>query len=286
MQTQSATRLGHPTRSHTSALLGLGTSLKAASGDPEKDVQKPVPVLSLVKECGFFSVSGDVFYWKVPPAYVSDLRATTFVPKLNGTLLVQLTWTWPGAHMLTGIASGVTIRASEDKDQLLKNFDNQTEITRADVVEGNLDPLPPGSKHVVTIALPSTFASLEGDGEYRWSASIAIRVTNSYGLSSKTSWVVDVSHTPQGIETWVTATTGAGVTVTTETATPADKEDSESSAWFPVMGVGIIILLVGVALLAAYLTAIRKGMEENARNDVLTGETSKSQEEPLTKTVG
>ncbi|XP_077547786.1 calcium-activated chloride channel regulator 3A-1-like [Haemaphysalis longicornis] len=282
VQTQNTTRLGFPRRPHAAIGLGLGSSLNAPSGDRDEDVQEPVPVHSLVKQCGFFSVTTDIFYWQLPPAYVSDLRVTATVPKPNGTLLVQLTWTWPGAHMHIGNASGVIIRASEDKDQLLKNFDNQTQITS--VVEGNLDPLPPGSKHVVTIALPSTFASLGGDGEYRWSASIAIRVMNSYGLSSTTSWVVDVSHTALGIETWVTATTGAEETVTTETAAPKDKKDSESSAWFPLMCVGIIILLVAAVLLAAYITAIRKGMD--APNELLTGEASKSQEEPLTKTVG
>ncbi|XP_077547785.1 uncharacterized protein LOC144160039 [Haemaphysalis longicornis] len=204
---------------------GLGSSLNAPSGDRDEDVQEPVPVHSLVKQCGFFSVTTDIFYWQLPPAYVSDLRVTATVPKPNGTLLVQLTWTWPGAHMHIGNASGVTIRASQDLDQLQKNFDNQTEITSANVVEGNLDPLPPGSKHVITIALPATFASPQSDGEYSWSALIALRVTNSYGRSSKTSYIVDASYTPQGIETWVTATTGAGVTVTTEKAAPTENEE-------------------------------------------------------------
>ncbi|XP_077546668.1 calcium-activated chloride channel regulator 2-like isoform X1 [Haemaphysalis longicornis] len=285
---------------------------------------------------GQIEVTSDIYDEDLPPGPIRDLKVADVQPGSNGMLLVQLTWTWPGAHLITGMASSVTIRASQDFTGLTSNFDNQTAITSANVVAGNLDPLPARTTHVVTIALPATFTSLQSDGHDDCTAQIAIRVTNSYGRSSDTSNVVCAWYADRPVETGVTVktetemtvTSQTGVTVTTETdvtvtsqtgvtaptetandrnsnrptvttetATSstvkihttkkvfADEEDSESSAWFVLISVCIVILVLAAVLLALYITAVKKRIEENTRDDLLTEKSSKSQAETATETV-
>lgn len=155
---------------------------------------------------GSFQVTDDIWEQQVPPRDISDLDVADVQPGPNGTLLVKLTWTWPGAHLNSGNASSVEIRAGKEHRRLKESFESGVEITEGNVVEGDLNPLPPGAKHVVTLSLPAVFASPQGSGVSNWNVYLAARVSNSDGLKS-TSNTAYASYIPDLVPTTVTTTT-------------------------------------------------------------------------------
>ncbi|XP_070396061.1 calcium-activated chloride channel regulator 1-like isoform X2 [Dermacentor albipictus] len=145
---------------------------------------------------GSFEVAADIREEHLPPLGVFDLRVTSLTPGKNGTLLVKVTWTWPGAHLTSGKASFAELRVSAHYEELLSRFDEQAQITDADVLHGSLAPLPSGAKHVVTVHLPATFSTSGADGELVYTAFLAVRFGNSEGLKSNISNIVSVYHSP------------------------------------------------------------------------------------------
>lgn len=181
---------------------------------------------------GSFQVTEDIVQKQVPPGDIRDLAITGIHPGANGSMVVELTWTWPGAHLTYGNASGVEIRASREFGVLSSAFEKQTKITEADVVQGNLDPLPPGAKHTVSVHLPRILSTLRPDGSLDWSGYLAVRITNADGLHSKTSNVVQVSHTAPPVTTTV-ATTTTEVTTTVATTTQASTTEEATTTEVP-----------------------------------------------------
>ncbi|XP_077495680.1 calcium-activated chloride channel regulator 1-like [Amblyomma americanum] len=192
---------------HTTAEVENGTSSGGQEVDP----------FQRVASGGSFQVTEEILEEQVPPGDIRDLAVAATRPGENDTLLVTLTWTWPGAHLTSGNASSIEIRASKDHGKLNSDFESQTAITKTDVVQGNLDPLPSGTKHVVTVSLSRAFATSRADGAADWNAYLASRVANSAGLKSKTSNVVPVSYTPPPVTTTVDTTTVATTTPSTTT---------------------------------------------------------------------
>ncbi|XP_077547782.1 calcium-activated chloride channel regulator 1-like [Haemaphysalis longicornis] len=221
---------------------------------------QPVDDFQRVASGGSFQVTADIVEKQVPPGDIRDLSVADVQQGSNGTLLVQLTWTWPGAHLTAGKASAVELRASDDYTNLRSSFDNQTEITNAKVVVGNLDPLPSGARHVVTVALPAIFATPRSDGESNWSVYIAARVRNSDGLSSDTSNIAVASYTPPPVTTTVAITTTTPATTTTEVSTTQETTTEEVMAAQGVSQPSKVVLsswawiLIGVA--AAFVVII------------------------------
>ncbi|XP_077497496.1 uncharacterized protein LOC144108090 [Amblyomma americanum] len=78
--------------------------------------------------------------------------------------------------------SGQEIGVSKHDAGLEVDFGNQTVITEADVVEGNLDPLSSSDRHITTLSLPRTFSSLGQDGSLNWHTDLTAQVANSEGL--------------------------------------------------------------------------------------------------------
>ncbi|KAH7974119.1 hypothetical protein HPB49_010207 [Dermacentor silvarum] len=133
-----------------------------------------------------FKVTRDLRQTDVPPGSIMDLRAVEGHVEVDGTPIVRLTWTWPGAHMTHGIAAAVEIRGGTNRDDLESHFDRHEVISN--VVKGNLDPLYAGSKHDVTIALPRNWVTTTYDhGEFNLKAYLAARVINADGLMSEPS---------------------------------------------------------------------------------------------------
>ncbi|XP_077547778.1 uncharacterized protein LOC144160033 [Haemaphysalis longicornis] len=62
----------------------------------------PVESFQRVEEGGSFEIIGDRSTEDLPPGNIRDLRVADLQPGSNGMLLVQLTWTWPGAHLTYG----------------------------------------------------------------------------------------------------------------------------------------------------------------------------------------
>ncbi|XP_075526812.1 uncharacterized protein LOC142558563 [Dermacentor variabilis] len=156
---------------------------------------------------GSFQVTEPIFESHVPPGTIRDLAAADVRPGENGTLLVELTFTWPGTHLTRGKASSVEIRASKDYAKLKSDFGSQTRIAEFSATERILE-------HVVLVSLPSFLATPQQDGASRWNAYVAARATNKDGLKSNSSNVVPLDYT-----TTLLSTTVATTTVTTSEAT-------------------------------------------------------------------
>ncbi|UYV76180.1 hypothetical protein LAZ67_13002953 [Cordylochernes scorpioides] len=87
----------------------------------------------------------DVF----PPCPVTDRKVT----KINGDV-VSLRWTSPGDDLDYGNVSSIEVRFGENFKTLLKNFTSSKMVVEKDLVDGTLDPPPPGHYHEISIKVP------------------------------------------------------------------------------------------------------------------------------------
>ncbi|KAK8756686.1 hypothetical protein V5799_000610 [Amblyomma americanum] len=224
--------------------------------------------------CGHLNVTKDITIKQVPPGKILDFAVKDVRPGKRNSCLVQLTWTWPGAHIKSGKASALEIRVANNSWDLIYDFENQVEITEANVAEGNLDPKPPGGQHNVTLSLPPTFSSLRQDGEFNCQVYVGARVVNTDGLKSTTSRVVPVFYYPRPVTTTVAATTKATTTraptskVTTTQAEGAAKESIQGSDlvaspffWVAVCCIAAAIVIVIAVAVSAILN--REEVEES-----------------------
>ncbi|XP_077497514.1 calcium-activated chloride channel regulator 1-like [Amblyomma americanum] len=221
-----------------------------------------------VADCGSFYVTKDITIHHVPPGRISSIHAYTTPGKKN-TLLVQLTWTWPGAHLAYGKVSAVVIRVATFIDDLLNDFENQAEITEANVVEGNLDPKPAGAQHNATLSIPLTFCSFDPTYPLYWHFWLGVQVSNSDGLTS-TSKTVDVSCGPPPATTTLAPTTKATATraptskVTTTQAEDAAKESIRESDFVasPFFWVGLSFIAAAIVIVIAVAVSAILNREE------------------------
>lgn len=237
----------------------LVNSTAKATNTTGEEVVEP---FERVASGGSFQVTVDIVEKQVPPGDIRDLTLTGVRPAANDSLVVELTWTWPGAHLTYGNASAVEIRVGKEYAKLSSAFEKQTKITTADVVQGNLDPLPPGSKHTVTVSLPRILSTRRPDGALDWSAYLAARVTNAEGLHSKTSNIVQVSHNSPPVTTTV-ATTTTHVLTTVPSLT--GKQANQSSSFAVSDWVWILIGCVAAAIVVGALLAIFIKMNPSKR---------------------
>ncbi|KAH7974756.1 hypothetical protein HPB49_019086 [Dermacentor silvarum] len=63
---------------------------------------EPIDPFQLEIDLGSFEVTDDLHEHMVPPVAVRDLSVFKARPGKNGTLLANMTWTWPGKHMTHG----------------------------------------------------------------------------------------------------------------------------------------------------------------------------------------
>ncbi|XP_049513315.1 uncharacterized protein LOC125940788 [Dermacentor silvarum] len=129
----------------------------------------------------------------VPPVEMRDLKVSHAGQGENGSLLVNMTWTWPGKHMNHGNASSIDIRASKDFKSLEDDFESQVQIDSTSLVQGDLEPRPGGTTNVVTISLSREWAK-ETPNFTMWRVKFAARVNNSYGLMSGISNIAQLSY--------------------------------------------------------------------------------------------
>ncbi|XP_070397165.1 calcium-activated chloride channel regulator 1-like isoform X1 [Dermacentor albipictus] len=156
--------------------------------------QEPTAPFQRVTVGTYFKLDRDLQQKDVPPGIIWDFRAVSGYVDFDRTPIVCITWTWPGAHMTDGKAAGVEIRGGTDEDYLRSHFDSHEVLSN--VRKGNLQALPPGSQHEVTIALPRNWAtSSQGDTDFKLEAYLAARVINAEGLKSKLSGTTTVRFT-------------------------------------------------------------------------------------------
>ncbi|XP_077547789.1 calcium-activated chloride channel regulator 1-like [Haemaphysalis longicornis] len=250
-----------------------------------REVSQPLENFQRKQLGGSFAVTKNIVEKNVPPGNIRDLKVAYARPGSNRTLLVQLTWTWPGAHLTDGKASAVTIRASKDYASLKSSFHRQTEISAASVVVGNLNPLPYGARHVVTVALAATFATLRSDGEYVWSVFIAARITNSDGLSSDTSNTAAAWYAPPRAKTRVTVSDRTAAPKTTEISTTEDVTTAEGGIQSSnvVLSIGVLILIVVAAavLLALNAIAVMRRFDVESSTSLGSYPPSENRKQPL-----
>ncbi|XP_070397186.1 calcium-activated chloride channel regulator 1-like isoform X1 [Dermacentor albipictus] len=253
--------------------------------------REPTAPFQRVAYGSYFKVTRDLWQTDVPPGQIRDLKAVDGYVEIDRTAVLRLTWTWPGARMTHGLAAGVEIRGDTSRDNLERDFDSQELLSN--VVKGNLDPLPPGSKHDVSIALPRDWeTTTPDDSAFKLTAYVAARVINADGLKGKPSRSLPieyefsnisakslttrasistraVSHRKPGAATTTTpekpymltgsATTSTGPTKTDPArepaaATTADAENATKNDDQPVI---LWILLALVAAIVIMFIAIR-----------------------------
>ncbi|XP_070396063.1 calcium-activated chloride channel regulator 3A-1-like [Dermacentor albipictus] len=244
---QNGTRLAYPVDSsacgfgmamHTASDQGTvaGASLDFASEHPIDDFKlvntttiattdnatsiEFVDPFERVASGGSFQVTEPIFESHVLPGTIRDLAAADVHPGENGTLLVELTFTWPGTHLTSGKASSVEIRASKDYAKLTSDFGSQTKIAEFNATEPSLE-------HVFVVSLPSFLATPQQDGASRWNAYVAARAANKDGLKSNTSNVVPLDYTTPLLSTTVATTT---VTTSEATSTAAATKTTTTNA--------------------------------------------------------
>ncbi|KAL3204330.1 hypothetical protein MRX96_041255 [Rhipicephalus microplus] len=213
---------------------------------------KPTGAFQRVVYVGSFEVTENIVQSDVPPGNIRFFKAVKIRPGANDTLEVQFSWTWPGAHMTIGNASAVDIRASKDEVKLYKEFEKQKRMTAADVVEGNLDPLPAGSKHKVTLVFPSEWAERQPSGALWWMIFLAARAVNSDGLNSHGFNVFRLLYLTSPVTTTVATTITVGTT-TENTTSPTTTEaatrgPSHLWVWFLITGIAVVIVIVAVLI--------------------------------------
>ncbi|XP_072140670.1 calcium-activated chloride channel regulator 3A-1-like [Dermacentor andersoni] len=170
----------------------------------------PTVPFERVAYCGYLNVRRDMRQTDVPPGRLTDLDFFDGYVESDRTAVIIITWTWPGAHMTHGKAAEVEIRGSTNKTNLQRDFDSQ--VLLSNVVEGNLDPLPAGSKHNVSIALPREWeTSKPGDRDFTLEGYLAARVINADGLKGKLSRIREMSFLVVNF-TAESLTTGASIT--------------------------------------------------------------------------
>ncbi|XP_075526667.1 calcium-activated chloride channel regulator 1-like [Dermacentor variabilis] len=152
---------------------------------------EPTPPFQRVIAGGSFTVASNLLQADVPPARIFNFQLDGGHVLKDRTPIITLKWTWPGAHMTNGKATSVEIRGGTDEGGVFNDFDSQ-ELLKS-VVKGNLEPLPAGSKHMVTISLPRRWATApRGNDSFYLTAYLAARVLNAEGLKSKRSNVIRV----------------------------------------------------------------------------------------------
>ncbi|XP_049513416.1 calcium-activated chloride channel regulator 1-like [Dermacentor silvarum] len=171
---------------------------------------------------GSFQVTEPIFESDVPPGNIRDLAVADTRPGENGTLQVELTFTWPGAHLTSGKASSVEIRASKDYAKLKSDFRSQTKISEFNVTERGLE-------HAIIVSLPIILATPQQDGASTWNAYVAALATNKDGLKSTPSNVVLLDYTPP----LLTTTTTTAATTTTEIITPRERATTNAAITTP-----------------------------------------------------
>ncbi|XP_049513843.1 uncharacterized protein LOC125941010 [Dermacentor silvarum] len=154
---------------------------------------KPIGPFQREVDGGSLHVTGNLHKHMVPPMTVRDLYVSDARPGKNGTLLANLTWTWPGKHMDHGTASSIDIRASKDFKSLDDHFESQVQIDSMSLVQGDLIPRPGGTTHVVTISLTHEWAE-ERENFTMWRVKFALRVNNSYGRMSGLSNIAQLAY--------------------------------------------------------------------------------------------
>lgn len=149
----SKTRLGAPKMNSASSRQGWSREKRSVGiGD------SPVTEFSRYENAGSFVVHKLQRAVVYPPASVRDLRVESASRAENGSRIVTISWTSPGAHLDQDVCSRLQVHAGTSPSSLLiVQGHNVHNVSESDVTEGTLVPTSPGSRQVVTFLLPTTW---------------------------------------------------------------------------------------------------------------------------------
>ncbi|XP_065281766.2 calcium-activated chloride channel regulator 1-like isoform X2 [Dermacentor albipictus] len=234
-----------------------------------------------------FKVKNNLVETDVPPGCIWDLKTAGGHVELDRTPIVTLTWTWPGARMTDGKAAALELRGGTDEDRVFSDFDSQELMSS--VVDGNLEPLPAGSKHMVTISLPRRWETApRSDDSFYLTAYLAARVVNADGLKSKRSNVVRVmfeienitTSLPRAVSDRVTTVTSTcikpaqdqAITPTAEVGNEREKDKTSVYIWIVLLAVAAVVFMsISIMLL---LKSRSNNLQENEENTMKTQTTT------------
>nr|XP_054924053.1 uncharacterized protein LOC129383492 isoform X2 [Dermacentor andersoni] len=146
-----------------------------------------------VVDGGSFYVDHNITESMYPPLKPWKFQVCCARPGNNGTLLVEMSWNWAGAHLNSGKASSIDIRVSKTSASLEENFESQGKIDSTDLVKGTLEPGEAFELNEVTISLSRDWAEVT-EKYTRWQVKFAARTTNSLNVTSELSDVADLDY--------------------------------------------------------------------------------------------
>ncbi|XP_065292130.1 calcium-activated chloride channel regulator 4-like [Dermacentor albipictus] len=220
-----------------------------------------------------------------PPLKPWNFRVCCATSGKNGSLLLQMSWNWAGAHLNSGKASSIDIRVSKTSASLKKNFESQEEIDSTHLVKGTLEPGEAHTLNKVTISLSRDWA--EVTEEYtRWRVKFAARTMNSRNVTSELSDVADLDYFDRKkytSENDIEDSDEKAPTKEPPRYTEADKgneestggnnaEDSNDGTSTSVLPLVLALIVAVVVILAAAIWALRMIMDK--REDVVQKEAS------------
>ncbi|KAH9372386.1 hypothetical protein HPB48_006684 [Haemaphysalis longicornis] len=150
------------------------------------------PVFVRYAEGGSFRVSRNIDEASIPPGSINDLTVEDAFIVDNSTRIIILSWTCPGAHLNSGNASRIELRATTHLADLVDDFNSAVDISANATEHGIISAAPVGSKQTVTLCLPDELWST-AQNESRPDFYIAAKVWNQNGLQSGASNVVRVT---------------------------------------------------------------------------------------------
>ncbi|XP_065292126.1 calcium-activated chloride channel regulator 1-like [Dermacentor albipictus] len=262
---------------------------------------KPQRQEETINGTSYIAVDGGTFYVDhnitesmYPPLKPWKFRVCCARPGNNGTLLVEMSWNWAGAHLNSGKASSIDIRVSKTSASLEENFELQKKIDSTHLVKGTLEPGEAFELNEVTVSLSRDWAEVT-EKYTRWQVKFAARTTNSLNVTFELSDVAELDyfdekkHTSEptrhtSAEGTTTSTAGSTATYTSKAPrkdppeyTEADKgnestgghsaEDSSDGTSTSAMPLVLALIVAAVVIVSAGLWALKKIKDE--REDVV-----------------
>ncbi|XP_077498139.1 calcium-activated chloride channel regulator 1-like [Amblyomma americanum] len=160
--------------------------------EPHILASEKAPHFSRYAEAGSFRLTEEIDESRIPPGAIDDLEVEDAFVADNGTHVITLAWTCPGAHLDSGKPSKIELRGSTHVDDIVKKFEAAVEVTQDNATQGSLSAEEVRSRQRLRFSLPEQLlqeAQKDSTHDFYFSA----RSWNDDGLSSPPSNVARVT---------------------------------------------------------------------------------------------
>ncbi|XP_049513445.1 calcium-activated chloride channel regulator 3A-1-like [Dermacentor silvarum] len=180
--------------------------------EPQVVSSEKAPQFERHAEGGSFRLGHEIDGYTIPPGSIQDLSVEDSFVDDNGEHVVLLAWTCPGAHLNSGNASRVELRASTLLSDLIRDFDSALEIRDNSTEDGHITPGAVGSRQRQRFSVPDELLAVARKDSLL-DFYFASRVWNDVGLSSPVSNIARVTFqrppplagSTNGLPTWAIA---------------------------------------------------------------------------------